>query len=119
MPPAVLVPLALGAAGMVDSNIQSKAAAKNNQNQQDASLANAKQAGQTALNQYGSLSAANPAPYGGATITQPGAQKPQQNTVVGKILQAAQAQQPKPAAPPPAPAPPPVAQSGILNALLG
>jgi len=111
------LPAIMGVAGMVDSNIQNKAAIKNNQNQQTAAVDRAKQAGQTATNQYNAFSNANPPPTG-QTVTQPGAQNPSKN-LISAIMASAGRQAPTPVAAPTPAAPPQPANPGILSALLG
>jgi hypothetical protein len=54
-----------GAGAMVDQNVQNKAAIKNNENQQAASLANAKAANAQAQQTMNAFTANNPAPTGG------------------------------------------------------
>lgn len=121
MPAAVAVPAALAGLSLVTGNAQAKAADKNNENQQKGAVENASAAAQAAQSLYNGYASAHPAPFTGASVSKPAAMNtpnPAQNSVVQKIMQAAQPpQQPNVAAPKPL-QPPPQAQPNIVNAIL-
>lgn len=73
MPPGIAVPVGLAVLGMISQNVQNKAAAQQNTNQQNASVHNAHAAYQAAQQQLQNFMSTNPAPFSGASIARPAA----------------------------------------------
>lgn len=71
MPAAVAIPLVLAGASMVASNVQNKAAIKNNDNQNAAAVGNAQNAFNTARTNLADWTKNNPSPFASATIGRP------------------------------------------------
>lgn len=71
MPGEIAIPLALAGASMIGTNVQNKAAIKNNEVQQASAVGNAKEAWQSAKTASDEWQAKNPSPVAGATVGRP------------------------------------------------